>query len=126
LRGGCRKLRTCWIIQPIHPRHVCSRNQMAIGVYGDLDGAVAHLILHVNERCAVLDEQTSERVTKIVEAKATEPRLLDAGQKIIVNQVGSIQHCPSLREKNQIVGYSRFSLKESFNSLLKNTDPLQL
>jgi hypothetical protein len=31
-------------------------NQVTVDGYGDLDRAVAHLLLHVSEGCAVLDE----------------------------------------------------------------------
>ena len=35
---------------------------MAVGVDGDLNRAMAHLILHVCQRRAVLDQKTPERV----------------------------------------------------------------
>ena len=82
---------------------------MPIGVYRDLDGAVAHLIFHIDERRAILNEQTSKGVTEIVETKTTEPSFFNARQKIVVNQVRGVQNRSCLREKDQIVGYGRFS-----------------
>jgi virulence-associated protein VapD len=36
---------------------------MTISVYGDLNRAVAHLVFHLSQGSAVLDQQTSEGVT---------------------------------------------------------------
>ena len=45
---------------------------MPVGIDCDLNRTVAHLVFHVGEGGSVLDQQTSERVPKIMEPEASE------------------------------------------------------
>jgi steroid delta-isomerase-like uncharacterized protein len=96
-------LRTCFPIEAVDPVDVCSGDEVTVGVDGDLDRAVAHLLLHVCERCAVLDEQAAERVSQIMESKSTQPRVLKAGEKLVVNEVVRIDHRPRFRWEHEII-----------------------
>src|SRR5713226_2839749 len=63
VRRWCGLVRSCFRIEPIDPCDVGSGDEMSVGVYGDLNRAVAHLVFHVSQGSAVLDQQTSEGVT---------------------------------------------------------------
>ena len=45
---------------------------MHVFVGGNLNGAVAHLIPHVGERCPFLDQQTPESVPEVVKPEASQ------------------------------------------------------
>ena len=50
------------VIQPIHRRPVPARHEMPVRADRDLDARVAHLLFHVGEALAVLNEQRRKRV----------------------------------------------------------------
>jgi len=60
---------------------------------------VAHLILCVCQRGAVLDEQAAEGVPQIVEAESTQPGALKAGQELIVGHVALVENRARLRRE---------------------------
>ena len=45
---------------------------MPVGIDGNLDGAVAHLFLHISEGRSVLNQQRSEGMPKIMEKEMAE------------------------------------------------------
>ena len=62
LRGGCVWLRRSVVVQPIDRVPIGSRHEVPIHISGDLDAGVAHLVTHVGEALAVLDQQRREGV----------------------------------------------------------------
>jgi hypothetical protein len=74
---GCGWLRSCWRIQTINPRDVRARDQVSVRVHCDLNAAVTHLLLHVREGRALLDQQAAESVPEVVEADVTQSCCLD-------------------------------------------------
>src|SRR5215831_19032902 len=69
---GCAWVASGRIVEPIDSLSVGSWNEVAIDVYGDLDGGVPHLLLHVRRALALLEQQAGERVAQVVEADATQ------------------------------------------------------
>jgi hypothetical protein len=54
--------------QPIDRLPVCPGDQVSVGVHGDLDGVVPHLILHIGQGFPVCDEPGCEGVPQVVDA----------------------------------------------------------
>jgi hypothetical protein len=52
-----------FVVEPIDGGAVPTRHEMSVGVDGDLDRRVAHLVFHVGEALAVVDEERREGVT---------------------------------------------------------------
>jgi len=71
LRPGCGWLRTCFRVQTIDEVDISMWDQVDVFVSGDLNGAVSHLVAHVRERRASLNEQAAEGVAEIVKTEAT-------------------------------------------------------
>ena len=58
------------VIEFVHGLAITARYQMAVDIDGDIDGAVAHLVLDVGEALAVLEKQGRERMAQVVETNA--------------------------------------------------------
>src|SRR5260370_18596685 len=86
-----------------HPRNIRGGNEVAVGVDGDLNRAVAHLILHVCRRSAVLDQKASERVAEVMKSKSTQTRMLQAREELIVGQVAMVEDRSPLRREYEIL-----------------------
>jgi hypothetical protein len=67
------------IVESIHRLAVGPRDEVTIGIHGDLDGMVAHLVLHIGQGLAVRDQPRGERVPKIVEADLPKPCQVSTG-----------------------------------------------
>jgi hypothetical protein len=79
VRPWCGLVRRCFRIEPIDPCDVGSGDEMTVGVYGDLNRAVAHLVFHVSQGSAVLDQQTPEGVSRSWKRKRRMPAFSSAG-----------------------------------------------
>ena len=69
------------VVEPIDGRPVGARHQMPVDVDRHLDGAVAHLFLHVRQRFTLLNQERCERVTEIMEPDAAKLGLLEMRSK---------------------------------------------
>ena len=65
------------IVQLVDGRSIRPRNQMPVRVDGDLDRRVPELLLHVDDRFALLQQQRRERVPQVVDANLAEIGLLE-------------------------------------------------
>jgi len=54
---------------------VCAGDQVPVGIHGDLDGMMPHLVLHVGEGFPVPDEPGREGMPQVVEADRPKPVL---------------------------------------------------
>ncbi|MGC1646696.1 MAG: hypothetical protein WA741_12765 [Candidatus Sulfotelmatobacter sp.] len=73
---------------------------------------MAHLILHVCQRRAVLYEQAAEGVAKIMEAESTQPGAVKAGQELVLGQVALVEDRARFRREYEILSNARLTLHE--------------
>ena len=64
-------------VQPIHRCPVPPWHEVPVGVHGDPDGMMPHLLFHVDERLPLLNEQTGEGVAEVVNANPPESRFCE-------------------------------------------------
>ena len=60
------------IVEAINRCAIATGHQMSVHIHGHLNRAVPHLLFHVRETLALLDEERCERVPEIVEANLAE------------------------------------------------------
>ena len=65
--------RCCFRVEGINPADIAARNEVPVNIHGDLDRAVAHLLLDIGKAGALLNEKGSERVSKCMEGDPTNP-----------------------------------------------------
>ena len=68
---------------------------MSVHIDCDLNGAVAHLFLHISKRSAVLNQQAAKRVPQVVEADFAQSGLLKRRQRVIVNRLSGSSTVPA-------------------------------
>ncbi len=71
LRLGCRWLHWGRVIETIHRAAIRPRYQVSVGVDGDLNAAVAQLLLYVNHAFTLLEEQRRKGMPEVVDADMT-------------------------------------------------------
>ena len=54
------------VVQAIHGGAIRAWNEVAVGVDGDLNRRVPHLLVHAGDRLPLLQRQRRERVSKVV------------------------------------------------------------
>src|SRR5262245_16658619 len=74
---GCVWVADGFVFQPIQPVHRClipAWHEMPVGVHGDLDATVPHLLFDVGQRLAVLDQEAGEGMPQVVHADIPQAR----------------------------------------------------
>jgi hypothetical protein len=99
-------------VQSIHPRDVCSRHEMTVNVDRDLNGAVAHLILHVSQAGAILNERRTVGVPSVVKSEHPKTCMLQGWVHITYGDVIGLQRGASLRRKDKFIGDRRLAFQE--------------
>ena len=91
MRGGCgfdhQSGRLHREIQPVYGLFVPAGDQVAVGIYSQLNRAMAHLFFHVDRALPVLQEQTRERVAEIMKPDFSQ---LGLGEQAIEHAVTKI------------------------------------
>jgi len=96
-------LLTCSAIQAVNPVDVRPWNEMPVGIDRDLNLAMPHLLLHVSERGAFLNQEAPEGVSEVMESETSEAGVLETRQEVIVHQIVRIEDRSNLRGKDQVV-----------------------
>ena len=87
---------------------------MTAGIDCQLDRAVSHLLLHIDETCAILNQQRTECMPQVVK-----PDLADAGlrkdrQEVSVVEIIWVKNRAVRRGKNKFVQDFTFAMLERF------------
>jgi hypothetical protein len=72
---------------------------MAVEVYGHLNGAVAHLIVHIDRTFTVLQEERGERMAQVMESDLSHSRTFQQTEECQADPV-LIQWLPLLVTKD--------------------------
>ena len=81
LRIGCSRLRIRWSIQLIDPCNIGTRDQMSVGVDGDLYRAVPHLLLYVRKAGARLNQMRRITMAQRMKCDPAQPAASTHGRK---------------------------------------------
>lgn len=77
MRGGCgsNPIPTSgdWLVEPIDRLPISHGNQVPVKINRDRDGGMPHLLLHIDRALALLEQQTGEGMTQIMEANLSKP-----------------------------------------------------
>jgi len=66
LRLYCGLLRRGQAVEAVYEGNVGPGNQVPVGIYGELNRAVPHLIAHIRERSSGLNQQAAKDVAQVV------------------------------------------------------------
>ena len=92
----------------------CARNQVPVGVYRHLNGAVARLFLHVSERGTILNKETSEGMPQVMKPEPAQASGGEAGLEVIVDKIIGIEHRSYLGGEHHIIHGACLALHECF------------
>jgi hypothetical protein len=123
----CFRLLTRNLIQSVHEAHIGAGNQVAVGVDRDLDRAVSHLFLYVDNRCSVLEKQGPEGMAEIVKANLANASLGQDGEEYPMVEVIRVENRPLRGTEDEfvrdVVLALQVSLQQTFISQLCEYPP---
>ncbi|MBV8675039.1 MAG: hypothetical protein JOZ33_16545 [Acidobacteriaceae bacterium] len=111
-------MRHFWPIKPIDPGDVGTRDQVPVRIDGDLDRAMAHLLLHVRQRRAVLDEQAAKRVTQVVKTELPKTSLRQRRLHVTYRDVVWFLRRPCFGREDEIICYADAAVSLCFGQAL--------